>query len=64
MGMDTTGCVRSRSLISHEVARQVQAGTNAVKVGRRSFEHFNGVAPGPMMWKTIWWHTYDLYLPK
>lgn len=35
-----------------------------VKVARRSFEYFNGVAQGPMMWKTIWWHTYYLYLPK
>lgn len=41
-----------------------QAGIHPAKVGRRSFEYFNGVAPGPMMWKTIWWHRYYLYLPK
>lgn len=40
-----------------------RASTHPAKVGRRSFEYFNGVAPGPMMWKTIWWHTYYLYLP-
>jgi len=39
-------------------------GVHPVKVGRRSSEYFNGVAPGPMAWKVIWWHTYYLYLSR
>ncbi|MCD6415958.1 MAG: glycoside hydrolase family 9 protein, partial [Planctomycetes bacterium] len=37
--------------------------THPVKVGRLSYEAWNGDI-GPSCWKVLYWHTYYLYLPE
>jgi endoglucanase len=50
--------------VTSETDASCKAPVRPAKVARRSFEYFNGVAKGPMAWKTLWWHTYYLYLPR
>jgi len=63
MGPASDAQTPDRFTLASPTDNDFKAGLHPTKVGRVSFERFNGVAHGPFFGKSVWWHTYYLRLP-